>query len=81
MFWVKLLFDFDLINILLLNSSFEDNKIKLHYDYDYQPYNYAHNNHAANSLTLLSSNEEFNNNLLIKSKSNNNLTQNINIQN
>ena len=57
------------------------NKIKLHYDYDYQPYNYAHNNHAANSLTLLSSNEEFNNNLLIKSKSNNNLTQNINIQN
>ena len=57
------------------------NKMKLHYDYDYQSYNYTPNNHAANSLTLLSSKEDYNNNLLIKSKSNNNLTQNINKQN
>jgi len=56
------------------------NKMKLHYDYDYQSYNYTHNNHASNSLTLLSSNEEYNNNLLIQSKSNNNLIQNINRQ-
>ena len=54
------------------------NKKKLHYDYNYQSYNYMHNNHATNSLTLLSSKEEFNNNLLIQSKSNNNLIQSIN---